>query len=283
MRVFTFLLVIVPVIFAAIPAHAQVMRRVLEPSAESRKTAGGIKAEVFRLAPRGMFDSASNEMQIRGGGAYFSFRTKSHDYNRIPQIQLQGRSLSVGFAGADYGLIADLGEIPLESVGAETGEVRLLLDYRAITEELSARDEYQKLHLGIEIGGAKFTRQVDAVAGHSYALRAISFRDADTLVVFHVSEISDDDSATILWKHVKEFDVPVITRATPEERIERAKKALSRIGLAGIEVSFDTATSSIVLKGTVAKGRSAIALQAVREASHSKVVNAVTESADPRR
>ena len=43
----------------------------------------------------------------------FSFSTGSHDYQKTAEIELQQNYLSVGFAGADYGLIADLGSISL--------------------------------------------------------------------------------------------------------------------------------------------------------------------------
>lgn len=278
MRVFTSLFVLLLVILSSITSSAQSMRKVLEPSAENAAAAAKLPAGVFKLAPRGMFDSESNELNIRGGGAYYSFKTQSHDYNRIPQIQLQRGWLSVGFAGADYGLINDLGPIPLDSVGAETGPVRILLDYKVLADELPARDETLRLRRGLEIGGVMFTNRVDAVAGHSYALRAILFREADTLVVFHVAEIAADGSATIFWKHVEDFDVPKLTRATNEERIERAKSALSRLGLSDVAVTFDVPRSAIVLKGIVPKGRMSVAVMAVREAVHANVVNEMTES-----
>src|SRR5690349_16718769 len=74
--------------------------------------------EVFKILPREMFDFERNELNVRGGGAFYSFVKKSHSYNEIPQLELEKNdNLSVGFYGANYGFIADLGETPLTGVG----------------------------------------------------------------------------------------------------------------------------------------------------------------------
>ena len=56
---------------------------------------------VFKILPRGKYEK---ELPlIRGGGAYYSFYYRYHDYGHGSDIELQQNQLSVGFAGADYG------------------------------------------------------------------------------------------------------------------------------------------------------------------------------------
>ncbi|MBC7796278.1 MAG: hypothetical protein H7Z37_05370, partial [Pyrinomonadaceae bacterium] len=59
---------------------------------------------VFRILPREIYDKGL--FMTRGGGAYYSFQLKASDYGNASDIELQQNSLSVGFAGANYGFIA---------------------------------------------------------------------------------------------------------------------------------------------------------------------------------
>src|SRR5215475_416442 len=64
---------------------------------------------IIRLLPRETYDgNAKRALAIRGGGAYYSFVRKTHEYGYGSDIELQREHLSVGFAGADYGLLLNL-------------------------------------------------------------------------------------------------------------------------------------------------------------------------------
>jgi len=78
----------------------------LRPSEEDIQAANSRGLTAIRLLPRGAHDESSFE---RGGGAYYSFSTGSHSYNKTPQIELQQKEFSVGFYGASYGFMTDLG------------------------------------------------------------------------------------------------------------------------------------------------------------------------------
>lgn len=168
--------------------------------------------EVFKILPRGIFDSENNALSLRGGGAYYSFTKKSHNYNEIPQIELQSNNFVVGFYGANYGLIADLGNVPLSSVDENRGEIIQLLDYRVKTLEPEARAEFRSLNKGLKIGDLTYKKQLPAVPGNTYILRAISFDEADTFVAFQIYRKDEDGSLIIFWKKLKEFEKPVLIR-----------------------------------------------------------------------
>src|SRR5947209_4383944 len=60
-----------------------------------------------RLLPRETYDN-KNSLTTRGGGAYYSFTRRTHEYGSSTQIGLEQDTLQVSFAGADYGMLARL-------------------------------------------------------------------------------------------------------------------------------------------------------------------------------
>ncbi|HEX8251199.1 MAG TPA: hypothetical protein VF599_23705 [Pyrinomonadaceae bacterium] len=182
---------------------------VILPAARDLKQAEKEDFGVFRILPREKYD---HKFTIQGGGAYYSFTTKSHDYQKIAQIGLEQNRLSVGFAGADYGFVADLGETPLNDITKETGEVNFLANYKPPVNEPEVRIEQRKAH-NYEAGGFSYKRTVPAVAGHTYVLRAISFDDADVLVAFRIHRKDADGSLIIFWKLIENFEKPLLARA----------------------------------------------------------------------
>ena len=218
MRIFLGILLIalvsVSMIFAQTgeTPRTDLTNEMLSPTSRDLVQAEIENAEVFRILPRGIFDSENNDLLLRGGGAYYSFTKKSHSYNEIPQIELQSNNFIVGFYGANYGLIADLGAIPLLTVDENNPEVIALSDYRVKQIEPETRAEFRFLHKGLEIGGVTYKKQVPAIPGNTYILRAISFDEADTLVAFQVYRKYADGSLIIFWKMIKEFEKPILIR-----------------------------------------------------------------------
>jgi hypothetical protein len=182
---------------------------VILPGAKDLKQAEKEGFGVFRILPREKYD---HKFTIQGGGSFYSFTTKSHDYQKIAQICLEQNNLRVGFAGADYGFIADLGETPLADITKETGEVNFLANYKPPTNEPEVRSEARKTH-NYEASGFSYKRSVAAVVGRAYVLRAISFDDADVLVAFKVYRKDADGSLIIFWKLIENFEKPLLARA----------------------------------------------------------------------
>jgi hypothetical protein len=209
LKVLVFTLALVFVSNGQIPTS---MNELLQPSATDFAEAKNQGFEIFKLLPRGMFDYEENELGLRGGGAYYSFVNKSHNYNEIPQIELQKGELSVAFYGANYGFIADLGETPLADVSRKNKSTNYLIKYQPKKLEFEAREEYQKISRGFETGGLKFSKSLGATVGHTYILRAISFDEADALVAFKVHRQDEDGSLTIFWKLLENFEKPLLAR-----------------------------------------------------------------------
>ncbi len=258
---------------------------VILPSAKDLREAQKEGFSVFRIMPREIYDGV---FTIRGGAAFYSFTNKLHNYNNIPQIQLEGDSLSVGFAGADYGFIADLEEIPLREINKETKGVNFLINYQSPNNEPLARSEFTKSIKGFEIDGVNFKQSISAIVGHNYILRAITYNQADISVAFKVHRKDMDGSLIIFWKLLENFETPKLERnktvvKTGETTVEaidnqtatKVQNALTEKGL--FNVSVEVTNKEVILRGTVPKGKMAEAVMHATETGKRKVRNELTE------
>ena len=194
----------------------------LEPGEEDRiryaEFLGQRDTGLIRLLPREKFDSETHKtnpksITMRGGGAYYSFTRKTQEYGYGSDISLESGQLSTGFAGADYGMLTDLGDIPLETVGAETPAVALFAAYQPPQQEQIIRKEAMRIAQGAELEGLTVKRSVPLKLNSTYLLRSFDFSSSDVLVAFKVVRIDSDGSATILWKLLKKFEKPKFVRA----------------------------------------------------------------------
>ncbi len=180
----------------------------LAPDEKDLKRARSEGFDVFRIMPREVFD---RKLNIQGGGSYYSFTTGSHDYQKIAQIGLEQNNLKVGFAGADYGFIKDLGEISLADITKNSVEANFLVNYKPPTDEPEVRIE-QRRAWNYEADGSSYRREMPAVVGQSYLLRAISFSQADVLVALKVHRRDENGSLIIFWKLLENFEKPLLAR-----------------------------------------------------------------------
>jgi hypothetical protein len=166
---------------------------------------------LIRLLPRESFD---RKLALRGGGAYYSFVHREHQYGYGSDIELQGGHFSVGFAGADFGFLVDLGDTPLESVSAETDGVRFVADFETPSAEREAREIQRQLSrsMGRHAGTSPYRRRLPAVVGHTYAVRSVNYDRSDVLVAFRVLRQDENGSVLLLWKTLKEYTPPVLRR-----------------------------------------------------------------------
>ena len=172
---------------------------------------------LMRLLPREDYDWGLNGIEkkvpMRGGGAYFSFHHRSHEYGNGSDISYENGLLRVGFAGANYGMLTDLGDTPLEPISAEDPRASFLLNYKPPQKEQDARNEKTRFEpirtprglTGVTVDGVPYLRRVDAVVNHTYLLRSIDYGTSDVLVAFRIVSIGDDGGLTIAWKILKEY------------------------------------------------------------------------------
>jgi hypothetical protein len=164
-----------------------------------------------RLLPREVFDKDS-KLTVRGGGSYFSFTRRIHEYGWGTQIGLEQNQILTCFAGADYGMIANLGDVPLEDFSLEYPGVKFLASYEAAREEPVARSEYGRFGAGLNIDGTGYKTRLPVVVNNSYVLRGIHYSDSDVLVALRVVRKDTDGSIIILWKQLKKYSKPELAR-----------------------------------------------------------------------
>jgi hypothetical protein len=169
---------------------------------------------MIRLLPRETYDgNAKRRLALNGGGAFYSFVLKTHEYGQGSDIALEQGQLSVGFAGADYGMLLNLGDISIDQVANDHVATRALLDYRPPMKETEVRAEYRKLWQGIELSGFTFKSRVPANVSNTYLLRSISIDRSDTVVAFRIIRKDTDNSLILVFRVLKSFPKPTMERS----------------------------------------------------------------------
>lgn len=134
---------------------------------------------LIRLLPREKYDG---RLDVRGGGAYYSFTRKTHAYGYGSDIELQQKNFSVGFAGMDYGYFIAFGDLPLEVLTMEHPAVAALLAYQPKPTEKEICAEYYSSSQGYKLGEFIGKHYVPATVGTAYLLRSVSIDQSDILV-----------------------------------------------------------------------------------------------------
>jgi len=174
---------------------------------------------LIRLLPRDVFESAvykknKKTLTITGGGAYYSFVRLTHEYGYGSDISLDSGHLSVGFAGADYGMIVKLGDSALENLSATHPLVVPLTRYIPAKTEPEARIEQRRFSSETEIEGLSLRNRVPAEVNATYLIRSIDYGDSDVLVAIKVVRRDSDGSLIVAWKLLEKYSTPNLARET---------------------------------------------------------------------
>lgn len=187
---------------------------IMMPDAKDSALAAKLGVNVIRLLPREKYDGV---LATRGGGSYYSFFSKSQAYGRGSDIGLERGYLSVGFAGADYGFMYDLGETPLGDVTKDSKEAFFLVGYKPPSFEPEVRKEQRKAW-EYDANGVIYKSRLSSIVGHTYLLRSISFGDSDILAAFTVTRKDADGSLIIFWKTIENFEKPTLVQNEVAEK-----------------------------------------------------------------
>lgn len=183
---------------------AAIERVVLAPDDSDKAAAAQQSASAVRIMPRETYDNSFSS--IRGGGSYYSFVRKTHEYGFGSDIELQQNYLSVGFAGRDYGFLIDLGNAPL------TGDIKDLKNLRGLDFLINYKpadhpraESQTRSSEGYKIDELVYKNRIPAVVGHTYALRSIGSPESDIVVAFTVRRKDEDGSIIIFWRLIEDF------------------------------------------------------------------------------
>ena len=209
-----------PRTFGPAPEPSILMKGLLAPSREDRAAMGQFMRRfntgLIKLLPREVFDwrtyHTKKLIKIRGGGAYYSFFYRSHEYGYGSDIELDHGMLSVGFAGADYGFLTNLGDVSLNELSRDDSRLRFAVSYQSARNDPDARCEYKRFLEGVTVEGALYKRSLPATVNSTYLLRSINYGRSDLLIAFRVTRQADDGSVILAWRLLEEFRKPGFER-----------------------------------------------------------------------
>jgi hypothetical protein len=185
----------------------------LAPPKEDRKAHAEFLAQpgtgLVRLLPREKWNS---KLSTSGDGAFYSFSLRAQEYGRATDIGLEQDYLSVGFAGASFGFMTNLGDVPIELVSGETEGVRYMASFHPPSPEPDARKAQRQFDDGLQSDQWTYKDRMPINVGSTYALRSVNYEASDVLVAFRVLRKDTDGSVVLLWKMLQEFPKPTLQR-----------------------------------------------------------------------
>lgn len=253
-------------------------QKILLPDKKDSEIAARENVGVFRILPRETYDTGL--FTTRGGGAYYSFYFKIPDYGHGSDIELSQNNFSVGFAGANFGFITDLGDVSLSNSDELRRSANYLLAYKSPTDLAKARVEQQRVGRdGFQIDGVNYRNRIPAVVGHTYAVRSINYEFSDVLAAFNVYRKDADGSLIIFWKLIEQFETPTLkgSRKTQssDEKILSQIKSWARPDMFP-DIQGEVSGGVVTLRGKIAKNKLAYAVQLANDAGAVKVINLLT-------
>ena len=216
-------------------------KRLLSPSAEDLKRFAAFLRQddtgMLRLLPRGKYEFSNTIsvdrdpdtiLPIRGGGAFYSFTEKKHDYGPWSEITLQDGRIVFGFTRESLGLLTAMGDLSIESVTIQSPPVESLTRYKPPDRYAEALADRKQLMEGMNVEGFTYYSAYPALPHSTYVARSViykkeghieigrlsediyrphpsEYRGADLILAFHIVRRDSDGSLIILWKRLKKF------------------------------------------------------------------------------
>ena len=147
--------------------------------------------------------------QINGGGRYYSFSNRTHDYGYGSDISFSNGDFSVGFAGANYGFFTLIGDTDLDDLDLGHPQLKYMLEHSPSNKRRAHHDYSRE---GKTVDGYAYKNRISALNGMTYAVRSVNYGYYDILVGFQVVRKDESDGSVILkWKTIKKFPVVSFT------------------------------------------------------------------------
>lgn len=190
---------------------------------------------IFRLVPDpGCFENprivkaAAKCLEAVPVSPFYSFRKRDHVAEAFADIRLSKGNL-ITDPVRSQGLMAVLGEMPLEEVSLETNGISFIRDYVPKTLSGEVQRQFDQLASGLRSGGFVYGKAFPAVEGNTYALRVVAYRGSmmrsyrgfrvdlmsgdrrfDILVAFRIVGRDDKGALTIVWRQLERKSAPTL-------------------------------------------------------------------------
>lgn len=193
-------------------------KKLLAPSAEDRSAFAEFLRQpdtgLTRLLPREVYDSDSSKankktLTVRGGGSYYSFTLRTHEYGYGTDIGLEQGYLKSGFAGYNFGIMTNLGNVPFEQVTLDHPWAHFVSTYSAPAAELEVRAEQARFSKGATVDETFYSSRLPVEVNSTYLVRSIDYHSGENvLVALRVVRKDTDGSIIIVWKILKKYAKP---------------------------------------------------------------------------
>ena len=166
------------------------------------------------------------EFSMPGGGSAFSFRQADYQLWKLSDLLYDGRSF-VAFGQMSLGFMVDLGDVPLQSVHADSKELNYMTTFQPMTDLAAVTKQNSDLVDGVKQDGRIFKKFLPTAVNHTYVLRSIAYRGKvpskhfeikyneldfdkrkDILVAFRVVRSDFNGTVTIAWKMLQTIPSP---------------------------------------------------------------------------
>jgi len=201
---------------------AALEKKFLSPSEEDRAAYPDFLSQsdsgLIRLLPREVYESESYKINkktivIRGGGSYYSFLLRTHEYGDGTDVGLDSGHLRVGFAGFNFGIMTNLGNVPFEEIMPEHPFAHFVSTYSPPLKEPEVRSEQMRFGRGVTVGDTIYRNSLPVEVNSTYLLRSIDYyAKENVMVVLRVVRKDTDGSVIIVWKILKKYPQPEVTR-----------------------------------------------------------------------
>lgn len=176
------------------------------------------KTGIFKLLPNLCGDSrvvdVRNEKCLAKdvpSVSFYSFRKKLYDSQDWADLRYQDKQLAVGFKNLTVGLIAEIGDVPLEFLNEKSAEVKSLAELKMPKKSAEISTKKKEIENGIELGRLKFSDKAKIALNKTYLVRSFAYRTKeaaandrriDIIVAFKIVAIGENEGLTIIWKEL---------------------------------------------------------------------------------
>ena len=196
-----------------------VKKGLLAPSVQDRAHHAAFLREkntgLIKLLPRELYDwrtyHTEKRLNVKGGGAYYSFFYLSHESSYGSDIEFDHNKFTVGFAGG-YGMLVKIGDVSLSDVSLGSPTINFIAKYRPSRSMPDLRCELKRFQDGVEVDGLVYRNSLPVEVNSTYLLRSISYGRSDLLVAFRVTRKDSDGSVILAWKLLNQYSKPGFDR-----------------------------------------------------------------------
>ena len=128
------------------------------------------------------------------------------------ELRLWNGRFVTGVTGESLGVVVVLGDVPLETVTAETYGVTGLANIVPPADYFEAASLSRRNRAGFALERFRYGSSLPVAENTTYVLRSTSNKRADLLVGFRVIRVDENGNVTLLWRKLKVYPKPAWKR-----------------------------------------------------------------------